>query len=110
VDTFAMRHRITLQSPSAELDATGQPASWNDVATVWAAVEPLRGREYFAAQQVNAETTTRIRIRYRAGVTSAMRGRYGSRTYDIVSVIDVDERHVELQLMCTERKGGGAGG
>ncbi|TGE33172.1 phage head closure protein [Desulfosporosinus sp. Sb-LF] len=33
---------------------------------IWASIEPLSGREYYAAQQVNAEITHRIKIRYRA--------------------------------------------
>lgn len=99
----AMRHRVTLQRPSAELDSRGQPVEWMDVATVWAAVEPLRGREFWAAQQVNAEQTVRIRIRYRPGVTSDMRVLYGSRILLLVAPpIDAEERHVELQLLCKE--------
>jgi len=38
--------RITLQSRSATLDDYGQELnSWSDIATVWANVKPLGGRE-----------------------------------------------------------------
>jgi len=99
------RHRITLRESTATgRDAAGgEILTWSDVATVWAAVEPISGREYFAAQQVNAETTHRIKMRYRPGVHSKMRVLFGSRTFDIESVIDPEERHVELHLMCVER-------
>ncbi len=97
------RHRITLQELVTGQDEAGQPVDmWQDVATVWAAVEPLRGREYFAAQQVQAEVTTRIRIRYRRGIRPEMRVLYDGRLFNILSVIDPEERHVELQLMCRE--------
>jgi SPP1 family predicted phage head-tail adaptor len=97
------RHRITLQELVTGQDEAGQPVQeWQDVATVWGAVEPLRGREYFAAQQVQSEVTTRIRIRYRSGVRPDMRVLYDGRLYNINAVIDPEERHMELQLMCKE--------
>lgn len=97
------RHRITLQELVTGQDEAGQPVrEWQDVATVWAAVEPLRGREYWAAAQVQSEVTTRIRIRYRSGIRPDMRVLYGGRVFNVTAVIDPEERHVELQLMCRE--------
>jgi SPP1 family predicted phage head-tail adaptor len=80
---------------------------WADVATVWAAVEPIRGREYFQAAAVNAENTVRFRIRYRPGIMPNMRALYNGRTFNIQSVIDVNGRHREIQLMCLEVTAGG---
>lgn len=97
------RHRVTIQQKGKVQDEYGQEREdWMDVATVWAAVEPLRGREYFEAHQVQAEVTTRIRIRYRPGVRPDMRVVYNGRIFNIQSVIDPEERHRELQLMCRE--------
>lgn len=80
----------------------GEVKNWQPVATVWAAVEPLSGREFFAASQVNAEVTGRIRIRYMAGVRPTMRAVLGERVFEILAVIDPQERHEELQLMVKE--------
>jgi SPP1 family predicted phage head-tail adaptor len=73
-----------------------------EFATAWASIEPLNGREFFAAQQVNAEVTARIRLRYLPGVTRQMQVKFGSRTFAIESVINVEERNRELQLMVKE--------
>ena len=98
-----LRHRIVIQQQSSIQDGYGQPvSSWIDVSTLWSSIEPLSGREFFAAQQVNSETTTRIKIRYLAGVVSKMRVVYGLKIYDILYVIDPEERHIEMQLMCKE--------
>jgi len=101
-----LRHRVTIQqlvSASPQQDAGGEPdESWSAVATVWGAVEPLRGRELFAAQQVSSEVTGLIRIRYRAGVTPKMRCVFGTRNYDILAVVDPLERHREMQLLVRE--------
>lgn len=98
-----LRHRITLQELVTGQDEAGQPVDmWQDVATVWASVEPLRGTEYWAAAQVQAERTVRIRIRYRPGIRPDMRVLYAGRVFNIQSIIDPEERHRELQLMCKE--------
>jgi SPP1 family predicted phage head-tail adaptor len=100
-----LRHRVTIQQEAVIKGALGgQAKSWVDVVTVWEAVEPIRGREFFAAQQVNSEVTHRVTIRYRTGVTAKMRLVFQGRVLDISAPpIDVEERHRDLQLMCIER-------
>lgn len=98
-----LRKRVTLQRLVAGRDSLGGVTeSWEDVGTYWAAVEPLKGHEFFAASQVNAEVTGRIRMRYRPGVDPTMRAALGTRVFAIQAVIDVDERHRELHLMVRE--------
>ena len=76
--------------------------TWSTYATVQASIEPISGREYFAAQSTQADVTHRIRIRYLSGIVPKMRVSYNSRIFDILSVINVGERNRELQLMCRE--------
>lgn len=107
-----LRHRVTIQQQVGKgKDPVTKETreTWQDVATVWAAVEPLRGREYFQAMETESEAVTRVRIRYRPGVTNEMRVQYGDRILYIQGVIDVDERHRELQLMCVENDPAGPG-
>lgn len=105
-----LRNRVTIQQPSASRGKLGGvKEGWADVGTVWAAVAPISGREFFAAQQVNSEVTHRVTIRYLPGVDAKMRVIYGKRVLEIQSVIDPQERHVELQLMCVERPDSDAG-
>lgn len=97
-----LRHRVTLQqlvdnSPGHDTGG-GLTQTWTDVSTVWASVEPLKGREFIAAQAVNAEVTGLIKMRYLAGVNERMRVTHGSDTYDILAVVDVEKRHEQLWL------------
>jgi len=98
-----LRHRVMFQQNNGtSTDTEGIPVeNWADVFAVWARVRDLSGREYFAAQQVQAEVTTEITIRYREGLNSNMRVKYGTRIFDIKSIIP-DERKTELRLMCKE--------
>ena len=75
---------------------------WETYATVWASIEPIQGREFWAQQQVQSEVSVRIRIRYLAGVTSDMRVQFGARIFSIEGVIEPKEQHREIQLMCSE--------
>ena len=99
-----LRHSITIQVSTVTQDDYGASVeSWDTFATVRASVEPLQGREYFAAQQVQAEVTTRFRIRYLAGVKPSMRVLFEGRTFDVQAVLDPNEMHRELHLMAVER-------
>ena len=98
-----LRHRVVLQQKVITEDALKQQSeAWADIATVWAAIEPLSGREYFAARQENAEVTAKITIRYRKDVTPDMRAVAEGRVFDVLSVINPGERNISLILMCKE--------
>jgi SPP1 family predicted phage head-tail adaptor len=99
-----LRHRVTIQSKGTPArNSYGEEViTWATEATVWGAVEPLRGREFLEGKREGAEVTTRIRIRHRDGITPEMRAVWGSHTYDIVSVIDLEGREREIHLMCRE--------
>jgi len=98
--------RITIQEAVAGSPAVNEFGEknlvWEDVATVWGAVEPLNGREFWAQQQVQSEITVRIKVRYRSDVTAGMRVSYNDAIYMIKSVVDPNERHEELHLMTSE--------
>lgn len=101
------RHRITIESSSAVLNGFGEETlTWSTYMTAWAAIEPLRGREYMEAKQVQADVDTRIRLRGQASKTiqPSMRVKFGARIYEIVSPpINVSEIGKEVQLMCREQ-------
>ncbi len=93
---------VTLQQPSTSVDALGQRVlGWADVATVWARAQPLRGREFFAAGQVQSEASVKFTLRWLAGVTGQMRVVWRGLPHAIVAEpMDVDGRQRWLELMC----------
>jgi SPP1 family predicted phage head-tail adaptor len=74
--------------------------------TVWARIEPSRGKTYYEQARDKAEFITKITIRYRPGIDANMLVVYGGRTYKITSVVDPYEAHVKLELMCNLKKAG----
>ena len=101
-----MRHRITFQQPQKTPDGyKGHTVKWQVVATVWASVEPLSGREYFYSHQIKAQATHRVKTRYRADITTKMRIKLSEdRALAIESILDLQERHQVLEILCREEK------
>ena len=71
--------------------------------TVWASVEPTRGREYQEAQRVRPELTYKITTRYHKEITPDMFIKFKDRYFNIVSIINVKERNEMLEMICTEK-------
>lgn len=94
-----LKHRIRIQQRVNEQDDTGEVSQeWQDVATVWADIADISGREFLSADAQQNEVSTKITIRYLAGIEPAMRVRYGDATYNIHAVLGLDR--VTLLLMC----------
>lgn len=101
-----LRHRVGIVAlDQATQNARGEPTlTPTTQATVWAHIRPLTGRELFTAQQRAAEVTHFITMRYPGfTVTPEMQLTYGARSFDILSVLNIDELSVTLEILAKER-------
>lgn len=97
----SMRQRILFQQRSPGVDALGQPSTtWLTVCEVWAEITALAGRELTVGRLERAESSTRLVVRYRSGLSTAMRVQHGANFYDITEISDLDGRKRYLQIMC----------
>jgi SPP1 family predicted phage head-tail adaptor len=97
-----MRYRITLQYPMGTVDDWGNALdSWQDLATVWADIVPMSGREYLTASQATSETTYKIYIRYIPNINPKMRIIHNEQVYEINAVLG-DRRSGMLTIMVKE--------
>lgn len=99
--------RVVLKEKVITKDSYGQEViTWSTITTVWGEVQPLTGREFMEGRQVEAEVSTRIRIRYLTGIEPEDRAEVtidGSTViYDILAVLPVGMDRREIQLMCRE--------
>ena len=101
-------HTVNIEQRATTSDTHGQTTNtWAVLSSsIRVAIEPLRGREFFAAEQYSSDVTTRIRASKSdvTGVTAAMRVNFGGRLFDIHAVVDQDlaDKSGEVQLMCSE--------
>lgn len=71
--------------------------------SVPAAIWPLSSKEQLDAMKLESLATNRIRIRYRAGITSKNRIVFGSRIFNILGApINLDERGRQLDFIVSE--------
>lgn len=103
MDASDLRDRVNIMAKTSTQDAYGQSVvTWVLVASVWANVKQIRGREFFAAAQINQETTVKFTIRYLDNITTLNRLEYNGKAYDITGVIALEGRKVWLELMALE--------
>lgn len=97
-----MTERVKLLEKSATRDAIGgEVITWVEQEEVWAEAEPITGREYFAAQQVEAAADIRFRLRYRDDVDSTWRVEWRGQRYDIAAPpADLDSLKRTTELTC----------
>lgn len=98
-----LRHRIELQRNVPTRHGMGEQLdSWAKYATVWASVEPLTGTELLNAQQISAEVTHRVKIRFCSDVKPEHQVIHNGRTLEIIAVLNIAERRRSQHLMCKE--------
>ena len=98
--------QVTLERNTPTRNGFGEEVdAWATLATVWAGIDPKRGREFFAASQFQSEGKRIVHIRYRSGLSTKDRVRYAGRALRIEDVQDPGERHEELYLLCVEALG-----
>ena len=78
-----LRHRVRIEQLESLLDSNGDvlqdpvtgaiSRDWVEVATVWAAIEPLSAREFIQSQATQSQITARMVIRFLDGLNAAMR-------------------------------------
>lgn len=105
VNRLDKRVKLLRQPNEDDTDDYGEPIDELVLVNeLWAAIEPLRGTEFFAAKTENAEVTSRLRIRYRQEIDRTMTIRYKDTDFEILYIIHPEFDKKELQLMCKERQ------
>lgn len=85
--------RIRIEAKTrVEDEGGGSAEAWTPVATVWAKVWPVSGRERADAQQVQAATMMRFKLRHRAGLTAGMRIVWQGKAHNIRFIADAGPR------------------
>ena len=97
-----LRDRITVQSKVNTDNAAGEPVlTWVDFApNIAANVTDMTGREFIAGEAITNAVLSTIVIRYRAGITGAMRVVARGVIYNILAVIEPENKRREMHLMC----------
>ena len=98
----SLNQKVTMQQKSVTRAANGEEiVTWVTHSTQWARVEPIRGREFFAAAQMQGAIDYRVTLRYTPTITRDMRVLWGSIVMDIsAEPINVNAANRWTELMC----------
>jgi len=98
-----LRHRVTVQEPVESQADDGQvTVTWSKIGVRWAAVEPVRGREIIANEQLIGEVSHKVTLRYMKTLTARHRFLYRDRVLEIVQMINPGEQNLLLECLCKE--------
>ncbi|WP_273845725.1 phage head closure protein [Halalkalibacter alkalisediminis] len=99
-----LNRRISIKEEKKIKDiGGGQTTQPLPIADTWASINTLTGREFWQAQQMEAEVSHKITIRYRKGIKRSQVVFYNERKFDIEYIFNRDEANKFLELYCLER-------
>lgn len=96
-----LKNRVTIQQQSTVQDSIGQPVNtWTTYATVWADIRHKSGVEAIKSGEVTSTVKASVRVRYKSGITAAMRVAHGSVVYQIKAVLRDEQNKDYMDLVC----------
>jgi len=99
----SLRKRVEIQQRVRTADGVGGWSnSWLTTQTVYANIEPVSAKEALFGMQNEHTISHRITIRYTEGFTADYRVKFGSRTFDIKGIRNIEERERFMILDCLE--------
>jgi SPP1 family predicted phage head-tail adaptor len=103
IDSGSLRHRIVVMQNTPYLDATHQPQDdWSVFVSRWARIESTAGGPYWQMSQLRNLSSHIITMRYCAGLTPKDQIVYQGRTFNIVGVVDCEERKIAHEIYVKE--------
>jgi len=101
------RHRIAIQKPTSAQDAAGQDddstSTYATIATVWANVKPKSITETVGEGIARAVKKYDIEIRWTSDIQNDYRLIFKTKTLNIETVADIDERNRVIRLTASEQ-------
>lgn len=98
-----LRHKVTLERPALAPDSGGGYAqTWEEAATLWAAITRLRAGERYTNGQLTVSASHIFRLRYTSDITADMRFIFDGRAFNIRGIQNVDEKNRMLEVYAEE--------
>jgi len=100
-----LRHTVQLQrlEPNTDTNTVGEDIqAYAEYAVVFASINTMSGQELERAQQISAEATHKVTVRYVDGVTVQDRVIFDNRIMEVTAIDNPEERNVMLILLCKE--------
>lgn len=98
-----LRQRIIVEQAVETADgAGGVQVVWEEFTTMWAEILPAKSREELFAGQLAKSATHKITVRHNPEITTKMRVNFDGRLFNIISILNVQERGEMLEILAEE--------
>lgn len=99
-----LRYRVEVEAHIEERDEGGGVVErWERLCTRWADIHPIRGREVFQAQAIDARITHKVTMRYLPTLTASHRLVFAGRIFHMLTPpLNTGERGKETTCFCME--------
>ena len=107
MEAGGLRHKISIQKPRTTTNITGERTeTWDEVAVCWADIRPVRGRDLRDSDHpitaYDVVVWMRPVLRFKLDATHRLVWLIKNRVYEIVAVVDGEERARMLEVRCLQ--------
>lgn len=104
-----LKERVIFDRPSRARDTLNQPIQqWEPFWTCYGSVQPISQSEQLRKAGLVTQTGYIVRTRFAPNISNLYRIRWNNKSLEIVSIIDVGNKHRELEIMAKEYADGRA--
>lgn len=98
-----MKHRIEIQEPIEVKDAYGGiTTTYTTRRTCWSKITPMTGKEIYKFQKFDMRISHSVKLYYYSALEPSWRIKYGTRYFNIISIINDEEDNKSMSLLCEE--------
>jgi SPP1 family predicted phage head-tail adaptor len=104
IRTSELRHQVVIEQPTNADDGGGSKVpSWSTLYTTRAKISDPKAHEKISAEKMEQKITHVVTMRYRSGIDTGMRIRFGSRYFYIKTITNPGERNRWLVMTAEEK-------
>lgn len=93
---------VNFQTKTTTGKGVDRTEAWATTYTEWVFIRPVSASEIIKSNREEMTISHRIKMDYRSGIVSSMRIAWGTRYFDINSVINIDEANREIEILAAE--------
>lgn len=98
-----MRYKVKVERATNTRDAGGGLSqAFSSVATIYANIKPKSANSAYRQGMLQEKVTHEITIRYMKNIDTNSKITYGTRSFAVNGIVNVDERDRFLTLLCEE--------
>ena len=99
----SLRHQVVIQQATYSKGTSGaDEPTWSTFCNAKAFFDSPRARKWFGSDRENVRKTYPVEMHWQAGIVETMRLLFNGRTFEILTAVDVEERHRIMYLHVEE--------